>query len=290
MSATLTYGESATEVASGAPVDESVTMEQSVVLITGASAGIGRACADLLAERGWRVIGASRRASSGGAWESLRMDVTDDTSVATGVQEVIDRYGRLDAVVAAAGYGVAGAVELTTMAEAHAQFETNFFGVCRVVRVALPHLRRHGGRIVIIGSIGGLIGLPFQAYYSASKFALEGYAEALAYEVEPYAVDVTVIEPGNVSTEFTAKRQHVASTTDDPYAAASAQALGAMGRDESRGAEAQVVATTVRRVLEARRPPRRLTSGKAGERVGSLAKRLLPYRVFERGARRSLGL
>ncbi len=271
-------------------MDQSVNVERSVVLVTGASAGIGRACADLLERRNWQVVGASRRETTGVNWTSLVMDVTSDQSVSSGVRHVIDQFGHLDAIVTAAGYGVAGPVEYTTMVDAHAQLETNFFGVSRVVLEALPHLRRHGGRIVIIGSIAGLIGLPFQAYYSASKFALEGYAEALAYEVAPYAVDVTVVEPGNVRTEFTARRQYVATPERHPYVDASDRALTSMGRDEAGGADPAAIAATILRVLETRRPPRRLTAGKASERVGSLAKRLLPYRVFERGARGSLGL
>ena len=265
-------------------------MKGSVVLVTGASAGIGRACADLLAQRDWQVIGASRRATAGDGWAPLTMDVDDDASVAAGVRSVVEQFGRLDAVVAAAGFGIAGPVEFTDMADARAQLETNFYGVCRVVRESLPHLRRNGGRLVIIGSIAGLIGLPFQAYYSASKFAIEGYAEALAYEVAPYDVEVTVIEPGNVRTEFTARRRHVPVPAEDPYADASRKALASMARDEVRGADPSVVAASVLRVLEARHPPRRLTAGKANERIGALAKRLLPYRVFERGARGSLGL
>ncbi len=265
-------------------------METSVVLVTGASAGIGRASADLLASRGWRVVGASRRATGGTGWEGLRMDVDDDDSVRQGVESAIGRFGRLDAVVAAAGFGVAGPVEHTTMDDARAQFETNFFGVTRVVQASLSHLRESAGRIVIIGSIGGTLGLPFQAFYSASKFALEGYAEALGYEVGPFGVEVTVVEPGNIRTEFTAQRHFVESPESNPYAAATAKAMGTMERDEQHGAPPSTVAETVARVLEADHPPRRISVGKLDERVGVVAKRLLPYRLFERAARGSLGL
>ena len=108
-------------------------------------------------------------------------------------------HGRLDAVVACAGWGLAGAVEQTPMADAQDQFETNFWGAVRVVQQALPAMRRQGrGRIVLMSSIGGIVGHPFQAFYSASKFALEGYGEALAYEVAPFGIQVTLVEPGNV--------------------------------------------------------------------------------------------
>ena len=190
-----------------------------VVLITGASAGIGQACADRLHGAGWTVVGASRRvaASLGGSgasagWQVLRMDVDDDAEVRRGVGRVLEEHGRLDAVVASAGFGVAGPVETTPMHDAKAQLETNFWGVVRVVQCALPSMRQQrSGRLVLISSIGGVIALPFQAFYSASKFALEGYAEALAYEVEPFGIEVTLVEPGNIRTEFTARRQKVGS-------------------------------------------------------------------------------
>ena len=136
------------------------------------------------------------------------MNVDSDEAVQAGVAGLIEREGRIDALVAAAGWGVAGAAEDTTIAEAKAQFETNFWGSVRVVQAVLPHMRaRQHGRIVLISSIGGVIGIPFQAYYSASKFALEGFAESLAYEVEPFGIQVTLVQPGNIATDFTASRQ-----------------------------------------------------------------------------------
>ena len=120
---------------------------------------------------------------------------------------VLEREGRIDALVAAAGWGVAGAAEYTSIAEAKAQFETNFWGCVRAVQAVLPHMRhQQRGRIVLISSIGGVIGIPFQAFYSASKFALEGFAEALAYEVAPFGVQVTLVQPGNIATDFTAQQ------------------------------------------------------------------------------------
>jgi NAD(P)-dependent dehydrogenase (short-subunit alcohol dehydrogenase family) len=263
-----------------------------VVLVTGASAGIGQACADRLHGGGWTVVGASRRGTSSGGWSAAVMDVDRNGAVEEGVAAVLADHGRLDAVVAAAGWGLAGPVETTPMEDAKAQFETNFWGAVRVVRAALPAMRRQGGgRVVLVSSIGGVVGIPFQAFYSASKFALEGYAEALAYEVAPFGVDVTLVEPGNVRTEFTASRRLVAAPAgDDPYAASTARALGVMVRDEERGVPAADVARVVERVLAARRPPRRVSAGKAGERVGVVAKRLIPFRIFERAARGSLGV
>ena len=203
------------------------------------------------------------------------MDVDDDDSVRTGVAGMLAAGGRIDALVASAGWGLAGAVEQCTIGEAKAQLETNFWGCVRVVQQVLPAMRAQGGgRIVLMSSIGGVIGIPFQAFYSASKFALEGLGEALAYEVAPLGVHVTLVEPGNVKTDFTASRRMAQAAGGDPvYGAALTKAVGLMERDEADGVPAADVAAVVRRVLESRRPPRRVSVGKAGERAGLLAKR-----------------
>jgi NAD(P)-dependent dehydrogenase (short-subunit alcohol dehydrogenase family) len=229
-------------------------------------------------------------------------------------------------VVAAAGWGVAGAVEHTTVDEAKAQFETNFWGCVRLVQAVLPAMRaQRGGRIVLISSIGGVLGIPFQAFYSASKFALEGLGESLAYEVAPFGIDVTLVQPGNVRTDFTANRRlataaagvadgqadgasdggtesahggvagapdgGVAGAARDPvYGAAVAKAVGLMERDEANGVPPDDIAVAVRRILDAKRPPRRVSVGKASERVAVLAKRVVPFRLFEAGAKSSLGV
>jgi short-subunit dehydrogenase len=162
----------------------------------------------------------------------------------------------------------------------------------RLVQAALPAMRERGsGRLVLISSIGGMIGLPFQAFYSASKFAMEGYAESLAYEVAPFGVEVTLVEPGNVRTDFTASRKDVeAPEGSDPYAAAVGKAIGVMERDEANGVAPEAAAVVVQRVLDSAHPPRRVSVGKSGERIGIMAKRLMPYRLFERAAKGSLGV
>jgi NAD(P)-dependent dehydrogenase (short-subunit alcohol dehydrogenase family) len=218
------------------------------------------------------------------------MDVDDDESVTAGVARVITEHGGLGAVVTCAGWGLAGAIEQTPIGEVRAQIETNFFGTVRVVVAALPSLRQRSGNIIIMSSIGGTIGNPFQGYYSASKFALEGWAEALALEVKPYGVNVTLIEPGNFRTEFTQSRRTVTVGGVDPYAAARTKAIDVMERDERSGADPAAVARQVAKVLASKRAPRRRTVGPRVERPGPMAKRLLPGRAFEAASASSLGI
>ena len=141
-----------------------------------------------------------------------------------------------------------------------------------------------------MSSIGGILGIPYQAFYSASKFALEGYAESLAYEVAPFNIHVTLIEPGNFKTDFTAVRKKVVTFENDPYKAACEKAIAVMERDEIKGADPEDVALVVEKVLKSTNPPRRVSVGKFDERMGIMAKRLLPFRLFEKAAKGSLGV
>jgi NAD(P)-dependent dehydrogenase (short-subunit alcohol dehydrogenase family) len=274
-----------------------------VVLVTGAAAGIGRACADRLAGAGWMVVGADRRsmggtaAGSGGspsraspAWAGIVMDVDDEHAVRAGVSEVLRRHGRIDAVVTAAGWGIAGPAEFTPIDDARAQFETNFWGCVRVVRAALPQMRtQRSGRIVLVSSISGLIGLPFHAYYSASKFALEGFGESLAYEVAPFGITVALLQPANIATDFS-RRICTDADTEGVYAMAAAKAITVMERGLANGAPPAQVAAVVQRLLESRRPPRRKSAGKAWERTGVITKRIMPFRLWEARSKKSLGV
>lgn len=257
-----------------------------VVLVTGASSGIGEACARHLARHGFRVFGTSRRAEDDAAgFERIAMDVDSDASVERGVAQVLARAGRIDAVVNNAGWALAGAVEDTTADEARAQMETNLFGAWRVCRAVLPAMRAAGrGHIVNIGSIGGRVGLPYQAAYSASKFALAGFTEALSGEVRPLGIHVTLIEPGNYRTGITAKRRVAAGAANgSAYAAAFGKVLQIIQRDENRGAPPQEVARLVHRILESRSPRMRYMVGPVSERLAAaLGKALLPGRTFER--------
>ena len=174
--------------------------DQKTVIVTGASSGIGQAIAAHLHRSGWRVFGTMRRPDPDrDGPDALKLDVTSDQSVEAAVAEVLARAGRIDAMVNNAGADMLGAVEETTAQEALDLFQTNFFGVHRLVRAVLPSMRaRKAGRLVTIGSIAGFLPTPFEAFYSASKHALEGYCESLDFEVRPFGIRTVLIEPGFV--------------------------------------------------------------------------------------------
>lgn len=263
-----------------------------VALVTGASSGIGRACAAELHAAGWRVFGASRRAGAGQlapeGFALLPMDVDSGESVERAVAALLEQSGgRLDLVVNCAGWGIAGSVEDTSVEEARRQFETNLFGVWRVCRAVLPALRRQrSGTVVNVGSLAGLIGIPFQGAYSASKFALEGLTEALRMELRPFGVRVALLEPGDFRTEFTARRVYAAAADSPAYAARMRRAVGVMEHDERHGADPREAARAVLRIARARRPRLRYTAGPPFARALPLLRRLLPAGLFEWGVRR----
>ncbi|MFI5364347.1 MAG: SDR family NAD(P)-dependent oxidoreductase [Candidatus Binatia bacterium] len=261
-----------------------VDTAQKVVLITGASSGIGKACADHLHGRGYRVFGTQRQppAADGRGVEMIAMDVNDDRSVARGIDHVLQTAGRLDAVINNAGNAYMGAVEDTSIEEAKAQLETNFFGVLRVCRAALPIMRRQGvGHIVNISSLAGVLGLPFSGLYSASKFALEGMTESLRWETRRFGVRVVLVEPGDFRTQLAVTRRTVAAAeTNDVYRTAFAKFKAQQDKDESAAPTPEAVAQLVERILSDPAPQLRYSVGMVGQRIVIPLKRLLPQRLF----------
>jgi NAD(P)-dependent dehydrogenase (short-subunit alcohol dehydrogenase family) len=266
-----------------------------IVLITGASSGIGKASAAHLYAQGYRVYGTSRNAdgfsetssterSTSPALELIPMDVNSDESVKRAVEYIVNREGRLDVVVNGAGYGLAGAAEDTRVDEACAQMETNFFGVFRVCKVVLPIMRRqHGGYIVNISSIGGLIGIPFQSLYSASKFAVEGFTEALRAEVRRFGIRVVMIEPGDFHTGFTAHRRRATGVEEATvYKQQFTKALGVMEADEMKGPSPERIGYLLEKIITTRSPRLRYRVGPASEKVAVELKKLIPSKLFER--------
>lgn len=273
-------------------------MADKVVLISGASAGLGQAAAEALAQQGHRVYGTSRRAQwpreaiVAGRPLIVPMDVTRDDSVEAVVRFVLEREGRLDVLVNNAGMGIAGALEDTSVEEARSQLETNLFGVHRLCRAVLPTLRaQRRGLMINVSSIGGIVTLPFQGFYSASKFALEAYSDALRLEVAPFGIDVCLVEPGDFRTGFTAARQLVSGhRPGSAYYEAGQRAIAVMERDEQKGAEPREVARLIARLVETPSPPARSLAGATVQKSVVLLKRLLPTRALDAILRKNFEL
>src|SRR5437868_8835715 len=177
-----------------------------IALVTGAWSGIGEATAQRLATAGYKVYGTSRRGAQGGqrSFEMLSLDVTRDESVEAAIEELMRLEGRIDLLVNNAGFGVAPAgAEESSLDQARSIFETNFFGVVRMTRAVVPHMRRQGnGRIINIGSVLGFLPMPYGALYAATKHAIEGYSESLDHELRTRGIRVSVIEPAYTKTQF----------------------------------------------------------------------------------------
>jgi NAD(P)-dependent dehydrogenase (short-subunit alcohol dehydrogenase family) len=258
-----------------------------VAIVTGASSGIGKAIAHHLDGAGFEVYGSrlpTERDDPIGRRALIPLNVDENESVDGFVAAVLGEIGRVDVLVNCAGFGIAGSVEETSVEEAKAQFETNYFGVHRMCRAVLPEMRRHrSGTIITVSSIGGLIALPFQATYSATKFALEGLMEGLRHEVRPHGIRVSLIEPADFATGFTARRRIVANAAsgDSPYAQAFGDALAVVTGDETGGWGPDAIGRLAVRIARSRSPRLRYTVGRFDERVAAHLKRVVPNRLFE---------
>ena len=257
-----------------------------VVLVTGASSGLGNACATYLSKKGYAVYGTSRdpqaaQRKADEFFELIRMDAEDDDSVKLAVDYVLEKEGRIDVLLCNAGMGIAGPVEETPAPEAARQMDVNFLGAARVVTATLPSMRKTGGTILVTGSIAGRAGVPFQAYYSASKFALEGFVESLRMELKPFPVRIAIVEPGDFRTGFTAARSTAAVPEGSPYREAMVRAIGVMEHDEREGSNPIEMARLVYALLGRKRLRVRYTVGPLFERFAAGLKRVIPSRWYE---------
>jgi len=263
-------------------------MSAPVALVTGASSGIGRASALALTAAGFQVVGTSRRASSvkdPGPVVYVDLDVTSDDSVATAVDDVLVRFGRIDVLVNNAGVGLAGAAEESSVGQVRELFETNLFGVVRMNRAVLPHLRARGeGRIVNISSVLGLIPAPYLALYAATKHALEGYSESLDHELREHGIRSLLVEPGYTSTAFEASTQG----PDVPLLAYEKQretALTVVAEAMRRADDPSIVARVVVAAATDTDPRVRYPAGSLAKQV-SILRRFAPRSAFDRQIRK----
>ena len=267
-------------------------IQGSTALVTGASSGIGEATAKRLALAGYKVYGTSRRGVPAGqrSFEVLPLDVTSDESVEAAVTKVMALDGRIDLLVNNAGFSIAPAgAEESSIEQARSIFDTNFFGIVRMTRAVVPHMRRQGGgRIVNIGSVLGFLPAPYMALYAATKHAIEGYSESLDHELRTRGIRVSVIEPAYTKTQFDANLLEADSKLDE-YREVRA-ALGKKLKELLAAAEEPgIVADVVLQAARAARPKLRYTAGRVASRVRWL-RRFAPARLLDSGIRKDLQL
>lgn len=259
---------------------------EKVILITGISSGFGKETARLLNEAGYIVYGTVRSETAiSNKVKTLKMDFTDLASITRTVNVIIEKEGRIDILINNAGMHTGGAVEATSADNVRLQMETNFYGLVHLTREVLPHMRKTGGgRIINISSIGGLMGLPFQAFYSASKFAIEGFSEALRMEVERFNIKVIVINPGDFSTSNSAnRRKYLAAHSDgDAYYVQFQRTLAVIEKDESHGWKPEVLAGKILKIVRSANPRQRYIIGSFEQRLAVFLKYVLPGRLFRK--------
>jgi NAD(P)-dependent dehydrogenase (short-subunit alcohol dehydrogenase family) len=266
-----------------------MTKRSPVVLVTGVSSGIGRAVADAFAAKGFEVFGTSRNPRTTQpvpGVELVQLDVTDDASVAAAVSTVVQRAGRIDIVVNNAGAGVFGAAEETSTAQAQQLFDTNFFGLVRLTREVLPHLRaQRSGRIINIGSVLGFLPSPYGSLYAASKHAVEGYSESLDHETREFGVRVSVVEPGYTNTSFEANATDADSPIDS-YAPVREHVKQVIAKAVRAGDDPAVVAQAVLKAATSRTPKLRYPAGPLARRL-ALLKKFAPAGLLDNGVRKA---
>lgn len=255
-----------------------------VILVTGASSGLGLATATALVAAGHTVYGASRSAGKNKdvSFKPLTMDVTDDASVAAAVDTIIKAEGKIDVLINNAGNGITGPLYAMPVEYAKKQFEVNFFGVVRVCSAVLPAMIEKGAGLVInVGSLAGLFGLPYQGLYSASKFAIEGYSESLRMELRNTGVKVTVLNPGDFKTDFTGNREKVPFTLkNDKLKGEFEAAVAAMEKDESIGAAPSKLAAEVVKIVGKSSVKHNYLIGAVGQTIAVTLKSVLPGGSF----------
>lgn len=264
----------------------------SVALVTGASSGIGLAVANTLHDAGFRVYGTSRRATDQSQFRftMLMLDVNSDDSVSSAVADLFKREGRLDLLVNNAGFGTEpAAAEESSLDQTRALFETNFMGTVRMCLAVLPLMRAQGhGRIINMGSILGLVSMPYSALYSATKHAVEGYSEALDHEVRSFGIRVSVIEPAYTRTNFEANNVRV-DKPETIYDVVRSRVKKNVSTAMQSADTPEEVAAVVLRAAMSSRPRVRYPAGKTASML-YLMRRFLPAALFEKAIRKNIGL
>lgn len=261
-----------------------------VVLITGASSGIGKESARLLINKDYTVYAAARRIEKMSDLQALgvkliELDITNEVSIQKVIAEIISTEQRIDVLVNNAGYGSYGSLEDVPLEEARYQFEVNIFGLARLTQLILPYMRKQGsGKIINISSMGGKFGEPHGAWYHATKFALEGLSDSLRMELKQFGIDVVVIQPGAIKTEWNkiARENLIKVSGKTVYGKLAEKHARFLEKGDGRmGSEPLVIAKTIAKAITSRKPKTRYVAG-AGARPMLFLKNILPDRMFDK--------
>jgi NADP-dependent 3-hydroxy acid dehydrogenase YdfG len=266
------------------PGDSQNISMKKVILITGISSGFGKQTARLLAGKGHKVYGTVRKeAGMENGVTYLKMDLMNYDSVKLAVASVLEKEGRIDVLVNNAGMHTGGPIETSPIENIKLQMDTNFLGMVNLTREVLPVMRKQGsGTIINFSSIGGLMGLPFQAFYSAGKFAIEGFSEALRMEVKQFNIRIVIINPGDFHTNNSANRRNFLAPTNanDPYNAQFLKTMAIIEKDEAGGWEPQVLAKKLISIVESKNPRQRYIIASFEQKLAVALKYILPGKLF----------
>jgi short-subunit dehydrogenase len=255
-----------------------------VILVTGASSGIGLACAIALQAKGHIVYGSSRDLSrlKAVSFKPIELDVTDDASAKAAIDKIIHAEGRIDVLVNNAGNGVAGPAYSMPIEYAKKQFEVNFFGVVRMCSTVLPYMiEKNEGLIINISSLAGLFGLPYQSMYCASKFAIEGYSQSLRMELNNTKIKIALVNPGDFKSDFTQNREKVPfNIKSEKLAAEFNAAVVSMEKDESIGSDPAIIGKKLCQIVSAANPSQNYLVGKFDQTMVPGLKKILPKSIF----------
>ena len=253
-----------------------------VILITGITSGFGRAMAERLSSDGHRVYGTHRSASEFiPSVTYIKADACVEDEVRSAVDFVMEKEGRIDVFINNAGMGIGGPLEFCSLEDATRQMDVNWMGMVRFLHYVLPVMRRQrSGKIICMSSIGGVVGLPFQGLYCASKFAIEGYCEALRMEVRGFGIDVVVIRPGDFSTNFTSSRKSVSNPEAMSAYSSYATSLESIEHDELGGLKPDCLAARISKIVMKRHPAHSYVISTFEQYLSTLLKRILPSKLF----------
>jgi len=256
-----------------------------VVLITGASSGIGKSTAELLAQKGFTVYGTSRKPKVNelDGYRMIALDVTQESSIQKAIDTIVNKEGRIDVLVNNAGMGITGPVEDTPTQEMKKVFNTNYFGAIDVMKAVLPTMRQQGSGVIInVTSIAGYMGLPYRGIYSATKGALELTVEAIRMEVKEFGIEVTNVAPGDVATNIAAGRYHTPVFEDSAYKEKYQANLDLMDSHVDSGMDPMIMAKKIMQIIQTKKPKGHYKVGGFMEKFSIVLKRILPDKMYEK--------